>query len=51
MCGADEFSCGITDKKCINEKWVCDGSDDCDDGLDEKNCENSSKYYVKYIPY
>ena len=49
MCGSEEFSCGSKDKKCINRKLVCDGSEDCDNGLDEQNCTNSSMYSVKYI--
>ncbi len=35
-CSAAEFRCG--DGRCINVGWVCDGTADCDDGLDEKSC-------------
>lgn len=35
-CSAAEFRCG--DGRCVNVGWVCDGTTDCEDGLDEKNC-------------
>ncbi|XP_071448921.1 vitellogenin receptor [Hetaerina americana] len=36
-CRSDEFLCK-SDKKCIPEKWRCDGRDDCESGEDEFKC-------------
>ncbi|XP_031568638.1 low-density lipoprotein receptor 2-like isoform X2 [Actinia tenebrosa] len=34
-CQLDRYRCGT---KCIPLKWICDGYNDCDDNLDERNC-------------
>ena len=37
-CGAGHFRC--SSGACIAESYVCDGENDCDDGLDESYCPN-----------
>ena len=37
-CAPSEYSCG---KQCIPRGWLCDGSRDCHDGADEKNCTST----------
>lgn len=36
-CGEGQFLCG-NERACIDEKFVCDEEDDCEDGSDESNC-------------
>jgi hypothetical protein len=35
QCGEDMWSCNDEDKKCIPERWKCDGDPDCHNGFDE----------------
>nr|XP_033342194.1 vitellogenin receptor [Megalopta genalis] len=39
-CQKEEFVC--ENKNCIDQTWVCDQSDDCGDGSDEKFCDGSN---------
>ncbi|XP_074547063.1 complement component C7-like [Halichoeres trimaculatus] len=41
-CG-DRFRC--TSGQCIRSSLVCNGDQDCEDGLDERNCEVDSSHY------
>lgn len=46
FCFKDEFTCD--NQHCIPEKWVCDKTDDCDDGSDEKNCNGAKEIINKF---
>lgn len=41
-CG-NRFRC--TSGQCISQSLVCNGDQDCEDGLDERHCEDNSGYY------
>lgn len=37
-CFAGDFQC--TNQECVPVDWRCDNDPDCEDGSDERNCEN-----------
>ena len=39
-CGSGRFDCGSDTGffRCISNSWVCDGDEDCMDGVDEATC-------------
>ena len=39
-CGQYEFEC-VLDKRCINRAQICNGRNDCLDGIDELQCDNN----------
>lgn len=43
-CDVHEFRC--EDGACIRTKFVCDGHEDCIDGLDEKDCSMYLTFYI-----
>lgn len=36
VCKDSQFHCD--NGRCIDQKWICDGDNDCMDGSDERNC-------------
>ena len=48
-CQDDEFSCEA-EKRCIGEKLVCDGTKQCQDGLDEKYCNSKLLRHATTLP-
>ncbi|KAK7882833.1 hypothetical protein WMY93_029007 [Mugilogobius chulae] len=39
-CGPEQFACGSGE--CLQSQWLCDGWNDCTNGEDEENCDNST---------
>lgn len=37
-CATDRYTC--SNGQCIPKNWLCDGSDDCSDGGDERECKD-----------
>ena len=40
-CPSDQFSCKYSGE-CIPESWQCDGENDCNQGEDEENCDETT---------
>ena len=38
-CDPEQFTC--SNGQCIPQGWICDDSEDCNDGSDEQNCRKS----------
>ena len=38
-CKPEQFTC--SNGQCIPQGWICDDSEDCNDGSDEQNCSKS----------
>ena len=43
-CSIDQFQC--KPGECIFNKYICDGENDCTNGLDERNCPDYTKDYA-----
>ena len=47
-CFSYEFVCD--NGNCINEAYVCDQDDDCQDGSDERNCSKFAAKTFLFLP-
>ena len=45
-CDPEQFTC--SNGQCIPQGWICDDSEDCNDGSDEQNCRKS--LYERFLP-
>nr|XP_022915295.1 very low-density lipoprotein receptor-like isoform X2 [Onthophagus taurus] len=43
VCGADEFTCRSVRGECVPLTWMCDASEDCSDGSDERSCNETCR--------
>ncbi len=50
-CLWNQFAC--SKNKCIAKQWLCDGEDDCGDGLDESEeiCGKTLKHVFAFRPH
>ncbi|KAM7439112.1 Low-density lipoprotein receptor-related protein 6 [Porites harrisoni] len=44
-CDPEQFTC--SNGQCIPQGWICDDSEDCNDGSDEQNCPKCPKDEVR----
>merc|ERR1719228_314596 len=44
ICSMDQFQC--QPGECIYNKYICDGENDCSNGLDETNCVDYASFYA-----
>lgn len=49
-CNSNEFKCE-SDYKCIPNHWRCDNKEDCNDGSDERSCDELSGRCAKLLHY